>query len=255
MAKSVFKATEGILSRATDLTLALIFYSFALGGARNMRGVEKVTEGTLELLSDINYKSIKRALQELKRKGLVKTARSAWMEVELTAAGKKRIRASLPQYRKKRPWDKNLYLVTYDIPITHNRDRDSLREFLRRLGCGLLQESIWITPYNPTQIVRDFVKEKSLEGTVLVSVLGKDGSIGEMSFEELIERVYALSELNERYEQFVAECAQKNISHAQATFLYLSILKDDPQLPFELLPDWWLGDKAYKAFTKLVGRS
>jgi len=26
---------------------------------------------------------------------------------------------------------------------------------------------------------------------------------------------------------------------------YLSILKNDPQLPFTLLPKWWKGDQAY----------
>ena len=27
---------------------------------------------------------------------------------------------------------------------------------------------------------------------------------------------------------------------------YLAILKDDPQLPFSLLPPWWKGDSAYQ---------
>ncbi|MEK6624932.1 MAG: hypothetical protein AABY86_08190, partial [Bdellovibrionota bacterium] len=63
-------------------------------------------------------------------------------------------------------------------------------KFLRKIGCGLLQESIWVTPFNPTELVREFVNDKNLAGTVLVSVLGKDGSIGGMTLEELIENVY-----------------------------------------------------------------
>ncbi|MBU1327173.1 hypothetical protein KKB64_04890 [Patescibacteria group bacterium] len=32
---------------------------------------------------------------------------------------------------------------------------------------------------------------------------------------------------------------------------YLSILRDDPQLPFQLLPDNWLGLKAYQLYRKI----
>lgn len=247
----VLKLTEGVLSRITDLSLALIFYQLELGRARNMRGVEKAAEGAQELMSEVNYKSIKRALSELKRKGFIRTARAAFMEVEITSSGERRLRAGIPQYQKRRSWDKNIYLVTYDIPVLQNRERNTLRKFLQKIGCGALQESVWVTPYNPTQLVREFIEEWGIGGTVLVSLLGKDGSVGGMTTRELVEQVYGLAELNRRYQDFLARGAGESLPLAQATFLYLSILKDDPQLPFELLPDWWAGEKANTRFEKM----
>lgn len=64
---------------------------------------------------------------------------------------------------------------------------------------------------------------------------------------------YGLAELNRRYEDFLAQEARGSLPLAQATFLYLSILKDDPQLPFELLPDWWAGERANARFAKMRG--
>lgn len=248
----VFKATEGVLSRVTDFTLFLIAYGIESAGAKRTGQLDAAGERAGEHLVDVNYQSIKRSIIELQRKGLVNTIKTDLKEIEITAAGKKRLASLLPQYQKKRPWDKKIYLVTYDIPVTHNRERDAIREFLKRIGCGPLQESIWVTPYNPTRLVREFVEERDLEGTVLVSVLGKDGSIGGMSLNELIEKVYKLSELNSQYEVFLYDCQSGENSRTQLILSYISILQDDPQLPFELLPDWWLGDKAYEEFSILI---
>lgn len=250
MSSKVLKATEGVVSTLTDLTLFLIFYQLELmaSGAKTIGGVQRASEKGMDDLAQINYRSIKRALIQLKRKGFVKTLKDSFMEAEITSAGKRRIGEFVPRYYTKRPWDGNIYLVSYDIPVKKNSERNLLRYFLQKLGCGLLQESIWVTPYNPTKIIREFVEDHNLEGTILVSILGKDGSIGGMTVEELIEGVYKLTELNERYREFLRECRQ-GMTKAQALFQYLSILADDPQLPFELLPDGWVGDEAYKVFS------
>ncbi len=250
----VLKLTEKVFSRTTDLALFSIFYGMelAFGGIPSMKGVTKAGENALDITSEVNYQSIKRAISELRRQGLVRTFKNSLMEAEITVSGKKRIKSLMPQYQKKRPWDSNIYLVTYDVPVTQNWERDMLRMFLKKIGCGLLQESIWVTPYNPTWIVREFIENRGLEGTVLVSILGKEGSIGGMSLEELIEQVYNLTDLNGRYKEFLQKC-RVGIPKAQLAFHYLSILNDDPQLPFELLPDDWVGDEAYQVFERMTG--
>lgn len=148
-----------------------------------------------------------------------------------------------------------LYLVTYDIPVEHNKDRDNFRYFLGKIGCGMLQESLWVTPYNPKKLIEELVEERDLHGTVLVSHMGKDGSIGDMELPELLDRVYGLSELNERYEKFIREYEGEELTKQQAVFEFLSILEDDSQLPFELLPEDWVGDEAYGQFRKLTKRT
>ncbi|HBL51905.1 MAG TPA: CRISPR-associated endonuclease Cas2 [Candidatus Blackburnbacteria bacterium] len=245
----VFKVTEGFVSTFTDLTLLLIYYGFESYQARNMKGAEKAAENAWNELSEVNYESIKRALRQLRRKGLIETAKNSLLEpTRITKEGVEKIRSMMPIYRKSRTWDGKFYLVTYDIPTKRNRDRDKLREYLKKIGCGLLQESLWITPYNPTQIIREYIKERGLQGMVLVSQLGKDGSVGEMDVNELIDRVYKLSNLNSRYEDFIEKALKGYCLTSQLKFLYLSILEDDPQLPFQILPEWWLGDKAQEAF-------
>lgn len=41
---------------------------------------------------------------------------------------------------------------------------------------------------------------------------------------------------------------QKKLTGVQLIINYLSILKKDPQLPFELIPDGWWGEVAYDIY-------
>jgi len=64
-----------------------------------------------------------------------------------------------------------------------------------------------------------------------------------------MEKVYNLSGLNSRYINFIEDVKNKTIvSKEQLLFTFLSILKDDPQIPFDLLSEDWVGDKAYVLF-------
>jgi len=108
----------------------------------------------------------------------------------------------------------------------------------------MLQESVWVTPYNPIDTLRSFIDKEGLTGTVIVSALGKDSSIGEEDLVSLLVRIYGLKTLNIRYTTWVGVYRKNDIDQG-GLIAYLSILKDDPQLPFELLPSWWKGDEAY----------
>ncbi len=131
-----------------------------------------------------------------------------------------------------------MHIVTYDIPEAYKHDRELLRGYLRTIRCGRLQDSVWVTPYNPIDLVRSFVELHNIRGTIIVSDMGRDGSIGEENLKGLVVRVYRLELLNERYNVWL---------DTKGSLLgFLAILKDDPQLPFALLPGWWKGDTAYK---------
>src|SRR3989337_1644773 len=98
---------------------------------------------------------------------------------EITKEGRKRLRRLIPRYDEKRVWDGRMHLVTYDIPERRYSDRQLLRMYLKKIGCGRLQDSVWITPYNPVDIIRAFVEKHDLAGTVIVSDMGDGGAIGE----------------------------------------------------------------------------
>jgi len=80
--------------------------------------------------------------------------------------------------------------------------------------------------------------------------MGSDGSIGEEKLEKLLDRVYHLSELNNRCRKFIKEINRKE-NRFRRFIRYQKILVDDPQLPFGFLPEGWLGKKAYRLAFKL----
>ncbi len=249
--KLIVHATEGVFSTLTDVVLSEIFFFLLMTGARSSYDVYRASEEARRLIDErINYTTIKQTLYNLTRKGLIKRSpkRSA-VELEITDLGKKRINALFPTYHENRPWDGYMYLISYDIPVKTNEKRALLREYLRRIGCALLQESFWITPYAPQHIIKEYTEEHNIPGTVLVSKLGKDGTIGDESFEDLIRRVYHLDDLANRYTSFIdAYEGNTKTSLFELSLAYFAILKDDPQLPFELLPKHFPAARAWNLF-------
>ena len=249
----VLKASEGLLSTVTNLLLFQFFLlGSSLGKGKTSRGAYRAINEASRSLEDFNYQTLKRAAAYLKRKGLLRTLK----EPQITAAGIKRLKNSIPVYQKKRPWDGSVYLVTYDIPENERSVRNQLRELLKKIGAGYLQASVWITPYNPEKILQEFHQEKNKRGEIIVSCIGKDGYIGEQSLKKLVGKVYNLEKINDRYRDFLARFDKKgNIKgiHKRETAVdYLCILRDDPQLPWELLPEDWQGDKAYELYQKII---
>lgn len=258
--ETILKVSEGMVANLTDFLLAQLFFGFemAVSGRRSPYAIERAMEKAyFEDLADINYQQIKQTIYNLKKKGLVRyIKREKILLPQITATGKKRLADLFPTYDEKRIWDNRIYLVTYDIPEKKKTDRDILREYLKKIGCGMLQASVWLTPYNPKEALREFIQERGLAGQVLISDLGEDGNIGEEDLKELIVRVYNLNELNSRYFEFIQNWQErKNLNSLEKTkinFALISILIDDPQLPFELLPEEWVGDRAYKLLKSLV---
>jgi DNA-binding transcriptional regulator PaaX len=205
------KFTNGLFSTTAEFLLFTIFYGFevALGGRRSLTlsGIENASKNALDALADLGQKRINRAIRHLEQEGLIRLEKGS---KKLTQMGIERLKAKIPIYQEKRPWDGSFYLVSYDIPIKRNYHRDTLRYFLRKIGCGMLQKSLWITPYNPASLIRAFVEENNLSGMILVSKFGKDGSIGGLSPEEIINSVYDLAGLEERYREFLKRYESKN---------------------------------------------
>lgn len=249
----IFKVSEGTVETLTDF---LLWYFFLLGssiGKYGSRGVYEAFGEAEQALSEINYQSFKRAVDHLRKNRTIRWKKSKdKLEIAITKEGKQRIKNILPVYQAERAWDKKLYLVTYDIPENKHKIRDLLREYLKKIGCALLQESVWVTPYNPRATLRDFVLGKGLGEMILVSDLGREGSVGGESIQELVKRVYLLSKINEEYKDFLDKYSEGKFSKTEVNFSFLKILENDPQLPFEILPKDWQGEKAYLLFKKLT---
>lgn len=245
ISRAALELTEGLFSHSVDMTLWLMAYMGELSVPFHTYGKAWRAAGAADrFIAKINYDVIKNAIVMARRYGYLAktTGRKSWPEI--TEAGKKRLASVVPLYDAVRAWDGRLHLVTYDIPETRSDDRYLLREYIKRIGCGRLQDSVWVTPYNPIDLVRSFAKERNLPGTIIVSDVGKDGSVGDEDVHALVSRVYGLEGLNDRYREWLTE-TDDEVDH-WAVIRFLSILKDDPQLPFALLPPMWKGDSAYR---------
>lgn len=242
----VKEVTSGMCGALIDFLLwqvALVGASFGKSGPR---GVHQAFSEADAFLQQINHKTLAAVWHQLTKKRLVTyKKRQNLYTVEITEFGRKRLNSTFPQYQKVRPWDKRIYLITYDIPELARKKRDKLRRFLEQIGCRILQKSTYLTPYNPRQLVNEISRKIKIPGTIIVSDIGKDGGIGETNIQDLLVKLYSLESLNEKYENFIKKTKEKRWSLRNLIFEYFSILKDDPQLPFELLPKGWLGEKAY----------
>lgn len=243
--RALTSLAEGVFSHTVDIALWLAIYTAEASIPQSTSGqLWRAQVAADRFLRDVNYEVIKNALITAKRQGWIKKNRRHTMP-EITQNGRKRLASMMPIYDEKRVWDGRIHLITYDIPEHRASERHLLRTYLKRIGSGRLQDSVWITPYNPIDVIRSFVEERKLVGTVIVSNLGKDGAIGEEDVHSLIVRVYSLEKLSNRYTKWLREYSSRNVDH-WAVIQFLSILRDDPQLPFSLLPQWWKGREAYE---------
>ncbi|MBI5151849.1 MAG: hypothetical protein HZA34_04815 [Candidatus Pacebacteria bacterium] len=250
----VKKASEGLFETVTDSLLLATYLSLTNMTVRNTYQTFRAGEDAYRMFNKINYQTIKKVTYNMVAKGLLKlVSKEGRKEMAITKFGRERLNAIIPLYRVNRPWDGHLYLISYDVPTQANDARNLLREYIQKTGGALLQESLWLNPYNPALILSDFVAEHDIPGSILVSKLGKDGAIGEEKLPDLIRRVYRLDDLAERYQSFLHAYTKRGLL-MEAAVSYLSILKDDPQLPFPLEPDGFPAARAYKQCLALTGQ-
>lgn len=256
--RQILKLTNGIFATTTDFTLFALFLTLSRPGKPpTSRGINQAADEADEILKTINYKSIKNALYNLKKKGLIKSARQAFLEPAITEAGLTRIYETIPNYDTKRVWDKMIYLISYDIPREHNAYRTKLRQTLYKFRTAQLHHSLYLTPYNPKGVLEDFTEEYGLYGDILISTLSEDSQIGdEKNLKDLLWGYFNLDYVNEGYEDFITHYRHlrpNKETTTTAALAFLSAVRDDPQLPFELLPTRYLGDKAYLLYRRLTG--
>lgn len=253
----ILELTGNFLEAATDLILWNIYFALEAGGGnRNTRDIYRAAAQADRLVDQINYQSFCRAFYQIKRRGLINLVKeSGCFKPRLSKKGEERVKSLMPVYDNQRSWDKRFYLVTYDIPESKRGYRARLRSFLQTLRGAKLQESVYLTPYNPRKKLKDYVEKNGIPGSIIVSDTGVKGSIGTGDFRTLVINVYDLENLNQHYQEFIGRYegkGKKDYSRAQSALDFNLILKDDPQLPFELLPSNWEGTRAYQLYQELL---
>lgn len=253
-ARRIKKATEGLVSNVVDFLLYtfLLLPASSFGKHATSSGVYKTFAEADLLQKDINYQSFKNAFRKLREKGLINRIEDWTTKQIATQEGIKRLNSIVPFYDEERFWDGNLYLIQYDVPRKNNYIRNTLRDFfLKKLRAVKLQQSLYLIFYNPQELLKKFLKNKSdFEGNILISKLTKDGILGE-DLKQFLWKQSGLTELNQKYRDFIDKYTKNHTFPRGEIFKdYFSILEKDPQIPFALLPDEYLGDEAYLLFQK-----
>lgn len=260
-AKFICQLTNGLFSTIVDTTLfwLLLLPISSIGKKGSIMNAFKMAEDVDYLKDRINFTQFKNAYKNLKSRGLINSIKSWLGEKVATTSGIKKLKGILPFYDERREWDGYLYVIQYDIPINQNRLRDQLRDwFLKKLGTIQLQHSAYVLFSNPRILIKNFTDQlDSFGGSILVSRLLPDGFLSEADLKDFLWSRSGLDNLNEEYRQFIDKYKKeiKGPDIARVCFNYFSILQRDPQIPFALLPDYYLGDEAYLLFLKLVKNS
>lgn len=241
--KIIKEASLGVCGTLVDVTLFLTCFgvgfflsNVSASGGRSPLGPLKAM---LAIYPDLRIR-LRNVLHLAIRDGLIAGE-------ELTEKGIKKLKAILPTLKRQPKWSGSLWLVTYDIAEKRKKDRELIRKFLILQGYGKLQDSVYVAPFDPTGDVKTEVAVRGIKGEILISKMGTDGHIGEMTVAELISKVYNLNSVKTQYATLIHHLSKTtDLTEAPLLFLeYLAALKNDPQLPKELLPADWPGDKVY----------
>ncbi len=246
--KKVIRLTKGLVSALEDF----ILMQLAIMDEISLHPIESLTQRIEHMEMRLEGYDPDKLY-----KGFYRAREKGWLDPDwkLTKEGWKRLKSVLPQYKKPLEWNGKWYIITFDIPESAKRKRDAFREKLKKLGFGKLQASVWISPMNWLANVESLVKFHKMEYWVIPSVTDK---LGRETSEELTERVWPVGRINLRYKNFISRCKRffrkegYKISKSGLQMEYLNILKEDPQLPRDLLPGDWQGRKAQKFYLKLL---
>ena len=117
--------------------------------------------------SDFRKQTFTSSLARLRKKGLVeKKINENKVIIKLTTAGRDWLLKNGPDYNFK--WDGLWRLVIFDIPESHRKVRDVLRNRLKSWGFAKWQKSVWASKKPLTKELRLLVKELGIENWVLV---------------------------------------------------------------------------------------
>lgn len=212
----------------------------------------------------LHPESFSRTILRLEQEGLIRKLRKdKKTRLLLTDKGNKFITGHREVVRSSpHSWDKKWRLVIFDIPEEKRRLRDYLRRYLKTLGFGKVQRSIWISPYDFSEIIQRYAGKLKLSDYIFQITADKfkglSGAALVQNFWDLKDIHNKYLELIDRYTKRQAELAEliikvprgkdisKQIIKEYLLWDYQSIQSRDPRLPQEFLPDDWGGNKARK---------
>ncbi|GAA3666101.1 PaaX family transcriptional regulator C-terminal domain-containing protein [Arthrobacter ginkgonis] len=155
-------------------------------------------------------------------------------------------------------WDGQWTVVSYSIPETERDTRRHLRNGLKALHFGVLQDGMWISPRNLEAEALALLDELHVGRGHVMRARWR----GRLETPDALAQAFDLESLAAAYEDFIArhqetlrqvttaavEPSQALIRRTMLTSEWLAFRSIDPELPAELLPPNWPRPRARTLF-------
>lgn len=153
-------------------------------------------------------------------------------------------------------WDGVIRLIAYDVSEKERSKRDALRRILKLAGCGMWQNSLWLSLYSVENTIKKLGAVSLLSSVNIYEVKFLSTEI-----DALVYKIWDLDMINRQYKEIydrLVDVVDKKrgkrtrVDIFRDNFLrYQNVLSKDPGVPQELLAGDWYGRKVRQAFIKL----
>lgn len=137
---------------AAHLLMALIPYS-----KENLQLVFQPTQffDELERSSGFSRRTLRQTYLRLKKQQYISSQDSP----KVTIKGRQYLQPFVTQQVAKAGY----LMVIFDVPVEFNAARRRFRNLLRRLEFSQIQQSVWVSPYDHTQIIKEAAEELKID--------------------------------------------------------------------------------------------
>lgn len=160
-------------------------------------------------------------------------------------------------------WDGRWRIISYEIPEKKRELRDRLRREMQGWGLGPWHRSFWLTPHPIITTLKSLTSQKEEER--YIQAFEADHVFGDR--EILIEKVWGKTEIDKKYRQMFKNWHdilsinvganrdspenQKIDKFQKVINEYITLLRQDPGLPVELVGEKWIGFEGWNIFKEI----
>ncbi|MGA2666934.1 MAG: hypothetical protein ABSE91_02495 [Patescibacteria group bacterium] len=203
-------------------------------------------------------KQTRGVLAKLKKFGWVnRTINSGEIYYKINDKGEKAIDRFLKPLKVSGQWDGRWRLVMLNVPESNRGLRDKLRRDLSRLGLGLLQASVWITPNDIQDDIEQLSEKYHLHGALKFFEVTRNQNLDKT----IIEKAWNTSDISDLYKKFNFQAARvlktidrdpnQRFTAKKLIFELALIMQKDPYLPTEFRDKDELRYQAYEFYQAL----
>jgi phenylacetic acid degradation operon negative regulatory protein len=208
---------------------------------------------------DVEEKSARQALARIAAEGWLSSERvGRRVRWELTPPGRRLLTEGAERIygfgSGQHQWDGRWLVVMVSIPEAKRELRHRLRTQLNWAGFGSPASGVWVSPHVEAEAEAKSILEGLSLGEEAMSFVATYGALGHV--QRMVTAAWDLQHIAARYEHFIDQFSgltprtpdavlrtQTRLVHEWRRFPFL-----DPQLPRELLPAKWSGERATKLF-------